>query len=237
MGLFSWLFRKPAPSAATASPGASGSSGEAATVCAIVIPFFDADANPDAVTQGNVLVDRVFALNREAFEDSHWGELGRIFEQLPGEARVRGDRREINVVEDTYWFGTEENAPPWLKAVCKLSQGVKVDGCLSVADWRAWQAAFVARVAHFPVYTADQIAEKRDKFQAERRKAKEMITKCKAQGGHFFESGTKAFWMKCLNCGFTTRGEWVGPLRRVQWMGQPMTGERALWSKVYFTDS
>jgi hypothetical protein len=87
------------------------------------------DAQPDR--SGFVFVDGTYAFDWDAWGDEHWAELDRIYRDLPG------------------WVGPSDDRPPALSASVE-PPGLQVSGRLPTEDWRAWDAAFFARIQHLP---------------------------------------------------------------------------------------
>jgi hypothetical protein len=106
------------------------------------IQYYDNRLDLDDQRPGFVRVERVYCLDWHAFTASLWEELSGIYAQLPGSVRYA-------VVP--YWFGSDEDSPPWLFASVEPS-GLLVGGLLRVADWMAWDEQFRAEAGHLPSF-------------------------------------------------------------------------------------
>jgi hypothetical protein len=87
-----------------------------------------------------VEVDRIYLLNWDRFDASHWQELACIYEDLPGALRFQ---------DVPMWFGDDEDLPPFLSAAVG-PPGLQVHGILPEADWWAWDERFRAAAASLP---------------------------------------------------------------------------------------
>jgi hypothetical protein len=94
----------------------------------------------DAQPGGLVLVDGTYAFDWDAWGDDHWAELDRIYRELPG---------WIGYDLVPWWFGPSHDRPPALWASVE-PPGLQVAGRVRADDWRAWHAAFFARIQHLP---------------------------------------------------------------------------------------
>lgn len=90
------------------------------------------------------------------------------------------------------------------------------------------------RVAGWVRPSPERREERRKKREAERQ-SRQLIAKCRAQGGHYFTAQAMGL-LHCVNCGHNVSREKAGPLRSIHWEGTPMSGERPLWNKTYLTD-
>jgi hypothetical protein len=87
-----------------------------------------------------VEVDRIYRLDWDRFDVSHWQELTCIYENLPGALRLQ---------DVPMWFGDDEDLPPFLSATVG-PPGLQVRGILPEADWWAWDERFRAAAAGLP---------------------------------------------------------------------------------------
>jgi hypothetical protein len=96
-------------------------------------------ANPQFVE-----FERVYCLNFNIFTEENWKELGGIYDNLPS------TRYDKNV---PFWFGTDENNPPYLYVSVEPS-GLQVVGVLPPDDWLKWNESFRKQVetSSLPTY-------------------------------------------------------------------------------------
>ena len=107
------------------------------------VPFYDnTEDTPIDSLDGFVVIERVYCLDWHDFEDAHWQSLERIYQGLPGAVRVR---------DVPYWFGDNEDVPPFLWASVE-PPGLQVCGMLRVADWQAWDEQFRSEADGLPIW-------------------------------------------------------------------------------------
>jgi hypothetical protein len=89
-------------------------------------------------------VERVYAIRFSECTNAHSMLLDKIYRSLP---EFKG------YVYDglPYWFGVEEDSPPFLWASVEPS-GLLVCGMLTSNQWLAWDTQFRQHLLEFPVY-------------------------------------------------------------------------------------
>jgi hypothetical protein len=105
------------------------------------VPYYD-NLEPTPIDGVSCLVEveRIYGLDWDRFEESHWNSLARVYETLPGAVRHR---------DVPWWFGDNEDVPPFLWASVE-PPGLQVYGILPEADWSAWDERFRIEAAGLP---------------------------------------------------------------------------------------
>lgn len=107
----------------------------------MTVPFRDnLEATPIDGLSCLVEVDRVYQLDWDRFEEGDRTILNQIYEGLPGGLQGR---------DGPWWFGDDEDVPPFLKA-SQVPAGLRVVGVLPEADWNAWDARFRREAGGLP---------------------------------------------------------------------------------------
>jgi hypothetical protein len=88
-------------------------------------------------------VDRVYTIRFSEFTDAHSVLLDKIYRSLP---EFKG-----YLDDGPYWFGVEEDWPPFLWASVEPA-GLYVVGMLSSHQWLAWDTQFRQYLLEFPVF-------------------------------------------------------------------------------------
>ena len=87
-------------------------------------------------------VERVYGLDFSLFSETDWDSLARIYQLLP-------EWRQFADEGCPYWFGSDEENPPYLWASVEPS-GLQVHGVLSLKDWEGWDSKFRGLVVSLP---------------------------------------------------------------------------------------
>ena len=96
--------------------------------------YYDNKLEPDNLNAHLYCVERVYGLAFDEFTEADWASLTRIYRLLPGWLRFGDDGCP-------YWFGVDEDVPPYLWASVEPS-GLLVHGVLAPADWEGWDSQF-----------------------------------------------------------------------------------------------
>ena len=88
--------------------------------------------------------ERVYCLDFSSFTEENWNDLEQIYNKLPGTRYLKGV---------PYWFGVDENEPPYLW-VSVEPPGLQVVGVLLLNDWLKWDESFRNQVeaSSLPTY-------------------------------------------------------------------------------------
>ena len=92
-----------------------------------------------------VKVDRVYSFNFSKFNKENWSDLSSLYKLLPKYI----ENEELGI---PYWFGSDEEQPPYLWASVEPS-GLQVHGVLSAEDLEIWhrQLLSTSRQYVFPL--------------------------------------------------------------------------------------
>ncbi len=91
---------------------------------------------------GFIVIERVYGLNFDAFDDRDWTELMNIYRALP--AFIEVDNTSVPC-----WFGSDCRKAPHLTASVELP-GLQVVGALERGDFEAWDVQFKTLADHLP---------------------------------------------------------------------------------------
>lgn len=103
---------------------------------------------------GMIEVERIYCVDERAFRPGHWDAIATVYRGLPGGFRQDPEGSPM-------WFGTDEDAPPFLWASAE-PPGIQVYGVLALADWHAWDSAFRAGLDAASVPFRDRSAARPD---------------------------------------------------------------------------
>jgi hypothetical protein len=95
-----------------------------------------------------VSVERLYFINEIDFTQQDYHKLDEIMLSLPEYLRRGADGCP-------YWFGVDEENPPYLWASMEAPFGLQVVGTLMEEDWLAWDAAFREQAQHLPHYEVE----------------------------------------------------------------------------------
>ncbi len=102
--------------------------------------YYD-NTNIESDQNSVVIIDRVYCLDFDKFDDANWSKLGEIYNLLPHKI-------------DTHlpcWFGIEGENQFYLCASVEPS-GLQIFGELKECDWIKWESVFNKYLHMFPLF-------------------------------------------------------------------------------------